>query len=55
VADGGGEKRLTSEALLQPGEGSGQPLVVDSIRWSPGGTRIAFAVVLPSVARGVCS
>jgi len=53
--DGGGEKQLTSETLLQPGEGSGEPLVIDSIRWSPGGTKIAFAVVLPSRARGVCS
>jgi len=54
-ADGSGEKQLTDETLLQPGEGSGSPLVIDSIRWSPGGTKIAFAVVLPSVARGVCS
>ena len=53
--DGGGEKQPTSETLLQPGEGSGEPLVIDSIRWSPGGTKIAFAVVLPSRARGVCS
>jgi Tol biopolymer transport system component len=53
--DGGGDKQLTSDTLLQPGEGSGSSLVIDSIRWSPGGTKIAFAVVLPSVARGVCS
>jgi Tol biopolymer transport system component len=54
-ADGSGEKQLTDETLLQPGESSGSPLVIDSIRWSPGGTKIAFAVVRPSVARGVCS
>jgi len=54
VADGSGEKQLTDEALLEPGESSGSPLVIDSIRWSPGGTKIAFAVVLPSVPRGVC-
>jgi Tol biopolymer transport system component len=53
--DGGGDKQLTSDTLLPPGEGSGESLVIDSIRWSPGGTKIAFAVVLPSVARGVCS
>jgi dipeptidyl aminopeptidase/acylaminoacyl peptidase len=53
--DGGGDKQLTSDTLLQPSDGSGEPLVIDSIRWSPGGTKIAFAVVLPSVARAVCS
>ncbi|HJX61454.1 MAG TPA: hypothetical protein VJ578_02690 [Dehalococcoidia bacterium] len=53
--DGGGDKQLTSETLLEPGEGGGESLVIDSIRWSPGGTKIAFAVVPPSVARGVCS
>jgi hypothetical protein len=52
--DGSGDKQLTGDALLQPGDG-GEPLVIDSIRWSPGGTKIAFAVVQPSVARGVCS
>jgi len=52
--DGSEPKQLTSDTLLQPGDG-GEPLVIDSIHWSPGGTKIAFAVVLPSVARAVCS
>jgi len=50
----GGEKQLTSETTLQATEGSGGPVIIDSIRWSPGGTKIAFAVGLPSAARGVC-
>jgi len=54
-ADGSGEKQLTSETLLQPGDNSGSPPVIDSVRWSPGGTKIAFTVALPSAARGVCS
>jgi len=53
--DGSGEKQLTAETLLQPGGGGGQPPAIDSIRWLPGDKKIAFAVVLPSVARGVCS
>jgi Tol biopolymer transport system component len=53
--DGSGEKQLTSETLVQVGEGGGEPLVIDSIRWSPGGTKIAFAVVQPSAPHGVCS
>jgi Tol biopolymer transport system component len=52
--DGGGEKQLTSETTLQATEGSGGPLIIESIRWSPGGTKIAFTVGLPSAARGVC-
>ena len=53
--DGSGEKQLTADTLLQPGGGGGQSPVIDSILWSPGDKKIAFAVVLPSVARGVCS
>jgi Tol biopolymer transport system component len=55
VEVGGGEKQLTSETTLQATEGSGGPVIIESIRWSPSGTKIAFAVVLPSAARGVCS
>jgi len=53
--DGAKEKQLTSETTLEPGQGSGEPVIIDSIRWSPGGTKIAFAVGLPSAARAVCS
>lgn len=51
----GGEKQLTSETTLEPTEGSEGPVIIDSISWSPDGTKIAFAVGLPSPARGVCS
>jgi Tol biopolymer transport system component len=52
--DGSGEKQLTSETTLQAADGSGGPVIIDSIRWSPSGAEVAFAVVLPSAARGVC-
>ena len=52
--DGRGEKQLTSETTLQAADGSG-PVIIDSVHWSPGGTKIAFAVGLPSAARAVCS
>ena len=51
--DGSGLKDLTGETFLQTGEG-GEPLIIDSIRWSPGSTKIAFAVVRPIAARPVC-
>jgi Tol biopolymer transport system component len=53
--DGSGEKQLTSEATLQATGGSGEPVIIDSVHWSPGSTKIAFAVGLPSAARAVCS
>ena len=53
--DGGGLKQLTSETTLRATEGSGEPVIIDSVHWSPGGTKIAFAVGLPSAARAVCS
>ena len=52
--DGRGEKQLTSETTLQAADGSG-PVIIDSVHWSPGGTKIAFAVGLPSAARAECS
>ena len=54
-ADGSGEKQLTGETTLRATDGTAGPVIIDSILWSPSGSEIAFAVVLPSAARGVCS
>jgi Tol biopolymer transport system component len=52
---GGATKQLTSDSFLQPGADGQETAVIDSILWSPGGTKIAFAVVRPGAPWQVCS